>query len=155
FLASASPPERLVLTDLDPFYRARLAERFADRPAVRIDQLRLPDPTARARFGDERIDTIVALNVVEHIEDDVGALATMREILAPNGRMVILGPARQSIYGEMDKALGHFRRYSKRTLADCFRRAGFRVEKLAWFNRFGVAGWWFNGRVRKVSRIPL
>jgi SAM-dependent methyltransferase len=151
----ARGPERLVLTDLDPFYRDRLSARFAGRPEVRIDQLRLPDPTAKARFAADRIDTVVALNVVEHIEDDIGALETMREILVANGRIVILVPALQSIYGEMDKELGHWRRYSKRTLADRFRRAGFRVEKLAWFNRVGVAGWWFNGRVRKVPRIPL
>jgi SAM-dependent methyltransferase len=154
FLLSGEP-ERLILTDLDPFYRERLNLLFADRPEVRIDQLRLPDPNAKARFATEAIDTIVALNVVEHIEDDIGALRTMREILAPNGRIVILVPALQSIYGEMDKELGHFRRYSKRTLADRFRRAGFRVERLTWFNRVGVAGWWFNGRVRKLSRIPV
>jgi SAM-dependent methyltransferase len=147
--------ERLILTDLDPFYRERLAARFAGRPEIRIDELRLPDPTAAARFGAERIDTIVALNVVEHIEDDVGALRTMREILAPGGRIVILVPALQAIYGEMDRELGHFRRYGKTSLAEAFRRAGFQARELVWFNRVGVAGWWFNGRVRKVTRIPL
>ena len=150
-----SRPERLVLTDLDPFYRERLAERFGNQPEVRIDRLELPDPTARERFGSERIDTIVALNVVEHIENDVGALATMREILTSGGRIVILVPALQAIYGEMDRALGHYRRYGKDSLGRIFRAAGFRVERLLWFNRVGVVGWWFNGRIRKVTRIPL
>ena len=154
-LILARRPARLVLTDLDPFYRERLAERFSDRPEVRIDRLELPDPTARERFASERIDTIIALNVVEHIEDDVGALATMREILIPGGRIVILVPALQAIYGEMDRALGHYRRYGKGSLARIFRAAGFRVEQMLWFNRVGVAGWWFNGRIRRVTRIPL
>ncbi len=151
----AGGPERLVLTDLDPFYRERLAGRFAERREVRIDQLELPDPKARDRFGSERIDTIIALNVVEHIQDDVGALGTMREILVPGGRIVVLVPALQAIYSGMDKELGHFRRYSKGSLAAAFEQAGCRIERLVWFNRLGAAGWWFNGRVRKVVRIPL
>jgi SAM-dependent methyltransferase len=150
-----SGAEHVVLTDLDPFYRERLGLRFQGRPEVRIDRLELPDPSAKNRFGGDRIDTIVALNVVEHIENDLGALETMREILVPGGRIVILVPALQAIYGEMDRELGHFRRYGKGSLAALFRRAGFKVEKLLWFNRVGVAGWWFNGRVRRVTRIPL
>lgn len=148
-------PEHLVLTDLDAWYREQLRQRFEGRPAVRVDQLRLPDPTARDRFRADRIDTIVALNVVEHIEHDVGALRTMREILVRTGRIVILVPALEALYGEMDKELGHFRRYTRRTLADTFARAGFRVDRMMWFNRAGVPGWWFNGRVRKVKRIPV
>jgi len=147
--------DRLVLTDMDAWYRAELADRFAEAPEVRVDELRLPDPAAKARFAEDRLDTIVALNVVEHIEDDVGALGTMREILAPGGRIVILVPALEALYGEMDRELGHHRRYTRRTLSDLFRQAGFRVERLFWFNRAGVPGWWFNGRVRKVKRIPV
>lgn len=151
----AAGVDRLVLTDMDGWYRARLAEKFGDRPEVRVDSLLLPDPAARERFAGDRLDTVVALNVVEHIEDDVGALDTMRTLLAPGGRVVILVPAMQSIYGEMDRELGHFRRYGRRTLAEAFTRAGLAVEKMFWWNRVGVFGWWFNGRVRGVSRIPL
>lgn len=147
--------EHLVLTDMDPWYRAQLAQRFAGKAHVRIDELMLPDDTAAARFAADRLDTIVALNVVEHIENDVGALATMRTMLAPGGRIVILVPALQAIYGEMDRELGHFRRYGKAGLARVFAQAGFAVEHLFWWNRVGVAGWWFNGRVRGVSRIPI
>ena len=68
---------------------------------------------------------------------------------------MILVPALQAIYGEMDRALGHYRRYGKDSLGRIFRSAGFRVERLLWFNRVGVVGWWFNGRIRKVTRIPL
>lgn len=148
-------PEHLVLTDLDAWYRDQLRQRFGGQPAVRVDQLRLPDPTARDRFRADRIDTIIALNVVEHIEHDIGALRTMREILVPSGRIVILVPALEALYGEMDKELGHFRRYTRRTLTDAFARADFRVDRMMWFNRAGVPGWWFNGRVRKVRRIPV
>ena len=148
-------PEQLVLTDTDAWYRDQLRERFEGRAEVRVDHLTLPDPTARARFADDRIDTIIALNVVEHIEQDVAALRTMREVLVDGGRIVILVPALQALYGEMDRELGHFRRYSRRSLTHTFARAGFRVDRMIWFNRAGVPGWWFNGRVRKVKRIPV
>jgi len=147
--------ERVVLTDMDAWYRSELASQFGDTAGVRVDELMLPDPAAKTRFAEDRLDTIVALNVVEHIEDDTGALGTMREMLVPGGRIVILVPALEALYGEMDRELGHFRRYSRRTLGDLFTRAGFRVERIFWFNRAGVPGWWFNGRVRKVKRIPV
>jgi hypothetical protein len=79
----------------------------------------------------------------------------MREILAPGGRIVILVPAMEALYGELDRELGHHRRYTRRSLAAAFGTAGFEIEDLFWFNRAGVPGWWFNGRVRKVKRIPL
>ena len=147
--------KHLVLTDMDEWYRARLRERFGGNPSVRVDSLMLPDPTAAERFAADRLDTVVALNVVEHIEDDIGALRTMRNMLVPGGRLVILVPAMPAIYGEMDRELGHFRRYGKASLDEAFRTAGFRVDRMLWWNRVGVAGWWFNGRVRKVARIPI
>ena len=147
--------EHLVLTDMDEWYRTRLRERFGGQPSVRVEPLMLPDPDAAERFRADRLDTIVALNDVEHIEDDAGALGTIRTMLAPGGRVVILVPALQLIYGEMDRELGHFRRYGKHSLGETFQRAGFRVDRMFWWNRVGVAGWWFNGRVRKVARIPI
>jgi len=148
-------PELLVATDTDPYYRARLAERFADRPEVAVEELHLPDPEAPARLGRYRLDTVIATNVVEHIEDDLGTVVTMRGLLAAGGRVIILVPAMQAIYGELDRELGHYRRYSRRRLALLMERAGLRVERMIWFNRIGVFGWWFNGRIRRTRLIPL
>lgn len=148
-------PDLLVVTDTDEFYRARLAERFAGRPEVVVEALSMPDLSAGPRFAEYRLDTVIATNVVEHIEDDLGTVRTMRSLLVPGGRAVILVPALQSIYGTMDRELGHFRRYGPSRLRLLLERAGLQVEHLRWFNRVGVFGWWFNGRVRKVSRIPL
>jgi SAM-dependent methyltransferase len=148
-------PELLVATDTDAYYRARLAERFAGRSDVAIEPLSMPDPSAGTRLARYRLDTVIATNVVEHIEDDLGTARTMRSLLVPGGRAIILVPAMQSIYGEMDRELGHYRRYGTSRLRLLMERAGFRVERLRWFNRTGVAGWWFNGRIRRVRRIPL
>lgn len=154
-LMADARPDALVCTDLDPWYRRKLAERFAGQPAVSVDELELPDDAAAARFADRRLDTVVALNVVEHIRDDVGALRTMRSLVGTDGRVVILVPALPSIHGSLDDDLGHWRRYTPATLRGAFEAAGLRVTKLWWFNRVGVAGWWLNAKVRKVRRIPL
>jgi SAM-dependent methyltransferase len=148
-------PEHLVLTDIDPWYQEQVRARFGSRSEVRVEGLELPDPSAGARFAKDRIDTVVALNVVEHIEHDVEAVRSMAEIVTPGGRVVILVPAIQALYGEMDRELGHFRRYSKRTLSSVITAAGLRVERLDWFSRFSVLGWWFNGRVRRQRFIPV
>ena len=148
-------PDLLVVTDTDPFYRTRLAERFAGRAEVVVEALSMPDLAAGPRFAQYRLDTVIATNVVEHIEDDLGTVRTMRSLLVPGGRAVILVPALQSIYGTLDRELGHYRRYSPARLRLLLERAGLRIEQLRWFNRAGVFGWWFNCRIRGVSRIPL
>jgi len=158
----AGRPELLLLTDVDPWYRQQVRARFHGRPEVRVEALALPDPEAAARFASSRLDTVIALNVVEHIEDDVGSLRTIREMLVAGraggqagGRAVILVPALQAVYGELDRELGHHRRYSRSSLAAAFRDAGFRLEAMFWFNRVGVVGWWFHGRVRRVRQISI
>jgi len=150
-----TPRELAILTDTDAWYREELGRRLGGRPEVRIDSLTLPDPAAPARFAKDRLDTAVALNVVEHIEDDVGTLATLRGIVQPGGRVVILVPALDALYGSLDRELGHFRRYTPRRLRDAFEKAGLEVVHLEWFNRVGTFGWWLNARVRKATRIPI
>lgn len=145
----------LVLTDTDTWYQEQLRRRFAEHPEVRVDSLTLPDATAAGRFQPLRLDTVIALNVVEHIEDDVGTLRSMAELLEPAGRVVILVPALPSIFGSLDEELGHYRRYTRASLAGAFRAAGLGLERMFWFNRAGTLGWWLNARARRTRRIPL
>lgn len=148
-------PEALVLTDTDPWYLQRLRDQYAEDPVVQFADLTLPDPTARERFAGLALDTVVALNVVEHIEDDLGALQAMRELVVPGGKVVILVPALPSLYGSLDVELQHFRRYTKRSVSAVMTAAGLRDIHTSWFNRAGMLGWWFNARVRKAPRLPV
>jgi SAM-dependent methyltransferase len=154
-LIAGSGPEQLVLTDLDPAYREVLQSRFAESPNVAIEHLLLPDHSARSRFERYQLDTVVALNVVEHISEDVEALKSMAGMLQPGGRAIVLVPAFQQLFGTLDRELGHARRYTRQSLTHSMNQAGFRVERAFYFNLVGTLGWWVNARIRKVARIPI
>jgi len=101
-------------------------------------------------FGDEAVapaDAIVAVNVLEHIEDDVGVLTTAGATLNTGGALLVFVPALPAIYGTLDVAFGHYRRYTKRSLEAALRAAGFRSVRLRYANLLGVVLWFVAGRV--------
>ena len=69
--------------------------------------------------------------------------------------MVILVPALVQLYGSLDRALEHRRRYAPSSLRRLITDAGLRLTHLSWFNRAGALGWWFNSRIKPRERIPL
>jgi SAM-dependent methyltransferase len=103
----------------------------------------------------QSFDTVICLNVVEHIQDDAGALRNVWNILDEGGRAIILVPYGPKLYGSLDEVLGHFRRYTEEQLVEVAQRAGFRVEKVLKFNRPGVVAWWLNGRVLRRKTFGL
>ncbi len=144
--------ERVVLTDTERYYLDRLRQRFAGRPHVSVAELRLP--AVSPGLGAERLDTVVCLNVLEHIEDDRASLRAMHDLLQPGGRLVLLVPSLRALYGTLDEALGHFRRYVPAELSEKLRAAGFRLRHIEYFNLAGVPGWWVAGRVLRRRLIP-
>ena len=147
-------PDLLLLTDTDPFYLDRLRERMGTRGHVHFEPLSLPDSAASLRFRAHHLDTVVAFNVIEHIQDDVGALATMGSMVRSGGRVIVLVPAMQALYGSLDRELSHQRRYSRSSLARALDGAGCSVSTVFYFNMLGAFGWWFNARILGVPRIP-
>jgi glycosyltransferase involved in cell wall biosynthesis len=137
-----------VATDLDEEHLARLRVRFQNRPNLRCFPCNLVDSAGFAALG-ERFDSVVCLNVLEHVEDDLQGLRNIRSALEPGGRAIILVPQDQSVYGTLDEVLGHCRRYSAEQLRARMEEAGFRVERVFEFNRITRPGWYLNGRVLK------
>jgi SAM-dependent methyltransferase len=104
------------------------------------------------------VDTVVCLNVVEHVADDLAALRNIHTALQPGGRAIILVPQGQDIFGTMDTALGHYRRYSQDQLRQVMTEAGFDIQAVVEFNRISRPGWYINGRLlkrEKISRLQL
>ena len=99
------------------------------------------------------VDTIVCLNVLEHIPDSHAALKNMYDTLEPGGRVIVLVPQGQWLYSPLDKALEHVKRYSAPELRQALADAGFTVEKTFSFNRIGVFGWALNGKLLRRTRM--
>ncbi|MBA3260740.1 MAG: class I SAM-dependent methyltransferase [Gemmatimonadales bacterium] len=148
-----APRDRLVLTDRDSGYLQILRRRFAAKAHVAVEQLELPDSHAADRFQGYGLDTIVALNVIEHVQDDLGALRTIRTLIPSGGRFIMLVPALPVLHGTLDQELGHFRRYTSSVLRDRLAQAGFLVQRVFYFNIVGALGWWFNARVLRRPHL--
>jgi SAM-dependent methyltransferase len=141
--------ETVVAVDLDPVFAAAARGRFAGNPKVQViegDARRLPE------LG--RFDTIVMLDVLEHIDDDVGTLADLGRRLTEGGRLVLKVPAHPALYGALDAAIEHRRRYGRKSLATAAERAGLALVHCKFFNLAAAPGWWLNGRVLKRGAPP-
>lgn len=86
---------------------------------------------------DGSLQYVYSLNVLEHIDDDVGALSRLRAKLAPGGLLLIYVPAFPVLYTSMDAKVGHVRRYTRTTLVSAVRAAGFQVERVAYVDSLG------------------
>ena len=84
-------------------------------------------------------DLVTTFDVIEHIEDDSGFLQELRAVLKDNGHVLVTAPAYQFLWSDLDRLLGHVRRYNKRDLVHCFETAGYTVIASSYFNSFLAA----------------
>jgi glycosyltransferase involved in cell wall biosynthesis len=147
--------DRVIASDIEPHYVRELRGAFGQRSNVRVASFRFPlSPDDRTDLAAEKIDSIVCMNVLEHIENDRETLTDFARVLPNGGHLVLLVPAMPSIYGTLDKHLDHFRRYDREPLRQLLTETGFEVETLRYLNQPGVFGWWLNSRVLKRRVIP-
>lgn len=135
--------ERHVVTDVDPECVASMAERFRDRPEVEAVQL---DLTRGPVDVGAKVSTVIAINVLEHIEDDREALRTLAAMVEPGGRIVLWVPGYQQLYGDFDRRVGHVRRYTPATLRAAVVGAGLVAQEARPVNLLGGIAWWLTVR---------
>ena len=142
--------EAVIALDIEPACIARLRERYPGRANLHsvVGAVGGPGFADLARFEP---DSCVCLNVLEHIQDDGAALAAMAGVLGPGGVIVLLVPAFPALYGPIDRNLGHYRRYTRRSLGAAAAAAGLRVRKAHYLNSAGFFGWWWNARVLRLE----
>jgi SAM-dependent methyltransferase len=141
---------------IEPSYDlfTQATSRFQPHANVRIVHSELEAcPNADVSAG--YFDTVMCLNVLEHIADDVGGLQRMSRLCGPKARVVILVPAHMSAFGALDASLGHFRRYSRRSLRQAFAAAGLDVEHSFYMNAVGYFGWLLQSRLLKRTQISV
>jgi len=147
--------EAVLVTDFEESYVDELRNRYGHFMNVKVSRLDLTDQaSARALVASYPVDTVLSMNVLEHIEDDHQALVTTYEMLPPGARLVILVPAHQMLYCDLDRNIQHFRRYTKASLSTVLRKAGFHVQSLRYLNWLGAIGWFVNGRILRRQLIP-
>ncbi|MEI6632730.1 MAG: glycosyltransferase [Chlamydiota bacterium] len=145
--------ELVIASDVSESHLQTLRTRFVAGDRLKIVEFDL-DRCETGGFRGEKIDTLLCLNVLEHIKDDAAALRCFRDILVPGGRLVLLVPACPSLYSKIDAGLDHYRRYSRAELGSKLEVAGFRVEHAGFLNLPGALGWFMNGRILRRNMLP-
>jgi 2-polyprenyl-3-methyl-5-hydroxy-6-metoxy-1,4-benzoquinol methylase len=115
--------ESVVLIDVEDQYIACRDEAFGREQRVVVTRFNLDEPTPE-EIAHRRFDAIVAVNVIERLQEDQRAVGMLASLLKPGGRFLIYVPAVPLAYGTLDRMLGHYRRYTARSLAGLLRGAG-------------------------------
>jgi SAM-dependent methyltransferase len=145
--------ELIVAGDKETPYVDRLRNAFRRRPGIEVERVDLEsdEVLGLARYA---FDTVLLINVLEHAIDDAGALRRVHALLVPGGRVVIYVPAGASLYGPMDRGIGHKRRYEENELTEKLRDAGFDVESVGFQNRVSRVAWWLNSKILRRRALP-
>lgn len=138
----AQQAKRLVASDLSERCAAILRMRFQADSSVEILHGSISEAAERGPF-----DAVVLINVLEHIEDDDGALRDIAAVLKPGGRIILWVPALPMLYGEFDRKVGHFRRYRKPGLRHKLTHAGYDVQDIRYVNAVGSLAWLLSARL--------
>ena len=148
------PRDRYVASDINPLYISTLGALIPDRPYLDVQ---ICDVTRRETFpaAGADFDTVICLNVLEHVEDDRGSLENIRAVLRPGGHALILVPRGPGLLGTLDEVLGHRRRYTPASLRAVADAAGFEVREIHDFNRVGTPAWWLNGKLLRRRSFGL
>lgn len=138
----ARDDRRVMAVDLSRRCAQKLQDRFEGNNGVRVAQ---GDLSVAA--GDGPFDTVVMINVLEHVEDDRAILDELWALLRPGGRLVLWVPALPALYSDFDRRVGHFRRYRLADLRSTLGTAGFKTEDVRYANAIGAVGWWVSARI--------
>ena len=146
-------PRQVIASDKSAKMVDILRMHFVEGENLRVVQYDVADPPPAA-LRDAGIDTVVAINVLEHVKDDNAALRNMRDLLRPGGRAVLVVPAFATLYCRLDRNLGHYRRYNKLPLLRKLKAAGLIVRSCRYLNMLGAPGWLVNGKILGRGMMP-
>lgn len=140
----------IFLSDIEEDYCSLLKEKFGSFKNLKgVQSVDLVKPNFEEAYSHllNKFDTVFALNVLEHIEDHDIAIQNAYKLLRPDGNIIILVPAYPFLYCDIDKGLGHFRRYTKNSIKKVISSNGFLIKKIFQFNSAGIAGWFIFGKI--------
>jgi len=139
---TSNPATCLAAFEPSEHYYRKLYEKLLGRYPDLLQAGRLTTTQGYFHASSEGFDTIVMINVLEHIENDLDAVRTVHEALAPGGTYIAFVPALPWLYSPFDQAVGHYRRYEKTHLEEVFRKGGFAVVTAKYMDCLGVLPWY-------------
>ncbi len=148
------PRSLYTVSDINPGYLRSLEALEEDRPYLHVSYCDVTQGESFPRVA-EGYDTVICLNVIEHVEDDRAALGNIRDSLAPGGKAIILVPQGPGNFGTLDTVLGHVRRYTDESLRALAADCALEVEEMVPFNRSGSPAWFLNGKILKRHTFGL
>ena len=146
----------VTLSDYNEDYCDNLKKKFSAVPNVKaIISIDLLHPNFEEKYSayQQKFDSIFLLNVIEHIKDDLLAIKNCKYLLRSDGHLVLLAPAYSWLYSSFDKQLGHFRRYSLKSLKELLARNRFTILSGSYFNFTGIGGWLLFGKIFKQKML--
>jgi glycosyltransferase involved in cell wall biosynthesis len=148
------PRGEYVASDVNPVHLQTLEALSTNRPYMKARYCDITDLSSFPRL-ELGFDTVVCLNVIEHVEDDRGALENVRSVLTEGGTAIVLVPQGQWNFGTLDEVLGHQRRYTRSSLQSLAEASGFTVREVFEFNRIGTPAWFVNGKILRRRMFGL
>lgn len=143
----------IVITEIDEYFLKTLIFKFNNFSDVKVRTFDITQKPSEEFI--QRFSTVLCINVLEHIENDVHALENIKKTLRKNGRLLMLVPAKKKAYTRLDKELGHFRRYEKNEIIEKLKKTGFALEKIYFFNLFGLITWIVRDKITQNKKIHL
>ena len=137
----------LHITDKDSGLVNHLKQRYSTEKNIAVSMLDVSQKPTKNMLN--RYSSAFAINVLEHIDEDVLALKNICKMLKKNGKLLLLVPAKKFAYTKLDKELGHYRRYEKYELEEKLKESGFVIEKIYFFNIVGLLSWTVRNKVKK------
>jgi glycosyltransferase involved in cell wall biosynthesis len=148
------PRTEYIVSDVNPLYMQTLANLAEGRPYLSTAYCDVSDLQTYPR-SECGFDTVICLNVIEHVDDDRKSLSNIRSVLGNGGRAIVLVPQGEWNYGTLDEVLGHRRRYTRETLTRLALDCGMKIQHMIEFNRTGSIAWFLNGKLLKRRSFGL
>ncbi|MFH1641352.1 MAG: glycosyltransferase [Nanoarchaeota archaeon] len=146
------PAEHYTCSDNDPFNVMTLKNMFMNRPNVDVLQLDIENKKEILNLS-MHYDTILCINVLEHLQNDNQSLKNINELLIEGGKLILVIPNCPYSYNSLDKTLGHEKRYKVQDIKNLLNMSGFKIKYLKTLNKIGMLGWFINGSLLKRTRF--
>lgn len=147
--------KKLTIIDINQDYIDYLKAKYSFRDTSGFNSFNIDIQNIKSSpLTAEKFDTVICLNILEHLKNDREAVANMSSLLEPGGRLIILVPALKALYGSMDIAFEHIRRYNKQDLKSLVCNQDLEIVKFYYLNFLGLLGWFVNGRILRKKELP-